>query len=32
MPAKSGVSGSIIAVIAGQIGICVYSPPIDKAR
>jgi len=29
MPAKSGVSGCIIAVIPGQIGICVYSPPID---
>ncbi len=30
MPAKSGVSGCIIAVIPGQIGICVYSPPIDS--
>jgi glutaminase len=30
MPAKSGVSGCIIAAIPGQIGICVYSPPIDK--
>jgi glutaminase len=30
MPAKSGVSGCIIAVIPGQIGICVYTPPIDK--
>jgi glutaminase len=30
MPAKSGVSGCIIAVIPGQVGICVYSPPIDK--
>jgi glutaminase len=30
MPAKSGVSGCIIAVIPGQIGICVFSPPIDK--
>jgi glutaminase len=30
MPAKSGVSGCIIAVIPGQIGISVYSPPIDK--
>ena len=30
MPAKSGVSGAIIAVIPGQIGICVFSPPIDK--
>ena len=30
MPAKSGVSGCIIAVIPGQVGIAVYSPPIDK--
>lgn len=30
MPAKSGVSGAIIAVIPGQIGLCVYSPPIDS--
>ena len=29
MPAKSGVSGCIIAVIPGQIGIGVFSPPID---
>ncbi len=30
MPAKSGVSGSILAVIPGQAGIAIYSPPIDK--
>jgi glutaminase len=30
MPAKSGVSGCVIAVIPGQIGIGVYSPPIDS--
>ena len=30
MPAKSGVSGCIIAAIPGQIGICVYAPPIDR--
>ena len=29
LPAKSGVSGGIIAVIPGQFGICVYSPPVD---
>jgi len=29
MPAKSGVSGCIIAVMPGQIGICVYAPPVD---
>jgi glutaminase len=30
MPAKSGVSGGIIAVIPGQIGIGVFSPPLDE--
>jgi len=30
MPAKSGVSGGIIAVLPGQMGICVYSPPLDE--
>jgi glutaminase len=29
MPAKSGVSGAIVAVIPGQIGIGVFSPPLD---
>ena len=29
MPAKSGVSGGIMAVIPGQVGIGVYSPPLD---
>jgi glutaminase len=29
MPAKSGVSGCIIAAIPGQVGISVFSPPID---
>lgn len=29
MPAKSGVSGCILAVIPGQLGIGVYSPPLD---
>jgi glutaminase len=29
MPAKSGVSGCIMAVIPGQLGIGVYSPPLD---
>lgn len=29
MPAKSGVSGSIVAVIPGQAAIAVFSPPID---
>jgi glutaminase len=29
MPAKSGVSGCILAVVPGQIGLTVYSPPLD---
>lgn len=29
IPAKSGVSGGIVAVIPGQIGIAVYSPLLD---
>ncbi len=30
MPAKSGVSGGVIAVLPGQLGIGVYSPPLDS--
>lgn len=30
IPAKSGVSGGIIAVIPGQLGIGVYSPRLDQ--
>ena len=30
MPAKSGVGGGILAVIPGQLGLAVYSPPLDK--
>jgi glutaminase len=29
MPAKSGVAGGILAVLPGQLGIGVYSPPVD---
>jgi glutaminase len=29
LPAKSGVAGGIIAVLPGQFGIAVYSPPLD---
>lgn len=29
-PAKSGVGGGIIAVVPGQMGIAVFSPPLDK--
>ena len=30
VPAKSGVSGSIIAPVVGRFGLGLYSPPIDK--
>lgn len=29
MPAKSGVSGGIIGALPGQLGIAVFSPPLD---
>ena len=29
LPAKSGVSGGILAVVPNQFGIAVYSPPLD---
>lgn len=29
LPAKSGVGGGIIAVLPGQLGLAVYSPPLD---
>ena len=30
IPAKSGVSGCILGVIPGKMGIAVYSPPLDQ--
>ena len=30
MPAKSGVGGGILAVLPGQLGIAVFSPPLDE--
>lgn len=30
MPAKSGVGGGVIAVLPGQVGLAVYSPPLDR--
>ncbi len=30
MPAKSGVGGGIIAVLPGQLGLGVFSPPLDE--
>jgi glutaminase len=29
MPAKSGVSGGVLAVLPGQLGLGVFSPPLD---
>jgi glutaminase len=29
LPAKSGVSGAVLAVLPGQLGIAVFSPPLD---
>jgi glutaminase len=29
MPAKSGVSGEVLAVLPGQFGVSVFSPPLD---
>jgi len=29
LPAKSGVSGGVLAVLPGQLGIAVFSPPLD---
>jgi glutaminase len=29
LPAKSGVSGAILAVVPGRMGIATYSPPLD---
>jgi glutaminase len=30
LPAKSGVSGGIIAIVPGKMGIAVFSPPLDS--
>lgn len=30
LPAKSGVGGGILAVLPGQLGIGIYSPPLDS--
>ena len=31
LPAKSGVSGGLMVVVPGQLGIAVYSPPLDAS-
>ncbi len=30
LPAKSGVSGAIVAVLPGEFGLAVFSPPLDE--
>ena len=30
LPAKSGVAGGVLAVLPGQLGIGVFSPPLDS--
>ena len=30
IPAKSGVSGSIISIVPGKFAIAVFSPPLDE--
>ena len=30
LPAKSGVSGGVLAVLPGQVGVAVYSPRLDR--
>jgi glutaminase len=30
LPAKSGVSGAVLTVIPGVMGVCTYAPPLDK--
>jgi glutaminase len=31
LPAKSGVSGNVLAVVPGRMGIAVFSPPLDES-
>jgi glutaminase len=31
LPCKSGVAGSIIALVPERMGVCVWSPPLDKS-
>jgi|TARA_B110000285_G_scaffold174973_1_gene196229 glutaminase len=30
LPAKSGVSGAILIIVPGIMGICTFAPPLDK--
>ena len=31
LPAKSGVSGGVLAILPGQLAVAVFSPPLDAA-
>lgn len=31
LPCKSGVAGAIVATVTGELGICVWSPPLDSS-
>jgi glutaminase len=30
IPCKSGVAGGIVGVVTGELGVCVWSPPLDR--
>lgn len=30
LPAKSGVSGAVLIIVPGIMGMCTYSPPLDQ--
>lgn len=30
LPAKSGISGAIMTIVPGKMGICTYSPLLDE--
>jgi glutaminase len=31
LPCKSGVAGSIVALVPDRMGVCVWSPPLDRS-
>jgi glutaminase len=31
IPCKSGVAGGIVGIVAGELGVCVWSPPLDPS-
>lgn len=30
IPCKSGIAGAIVGIFTGELGVCVWSPPLDK--